>query len=402
MTDQEQNTEQEQEFDLANMSDEQVANLDPSSVGDPIQAGDTDPGDQSVAAADADDNETGDTGGAAPVDDSLGASDGGADSNSTDVFADEGNSDQASSEQQQQTAPSHQDEGQGTADSGEGSQKPSEVDYKAEYDKVMAPFRASKREVKVDNVDDVRTLMQKGADYSRKMEAMKPYTRVIKTLEKNGLIDIDKVNFLIDLNNKDEGAIKQFLKDNDIDPMRVDLEGDTNYQPNDHMIGDKELELDTVLDEIRDTPAFARTVETITNQWDTASRQVLMDNPSVIRIINSHISDGYFDQIVDKVANERTFGRLEGLSDLEAYKTVGDAIHEAGGFAPTQSGTSAAGNTDQGFSQDSGSSSADAENLRNRKKAASPTKGSAGTGKPKINLGALTDEQVENLDFSSL
>lgn len=130
-----------------------------------------------------------------------------------------------------------------------------------------------------------------------------------------------------------------------------------------------------------------------------------MGNPTIIRDINEHMGDGRFDQVIAQVDHERTFGRLEGLSDLEAYKTVGDAIHAAGGFnKPTQSGTSTTGNTNQDFSQNSGSS-AEADKLRIRKKAASPTKGNASTGKSKITksmLAAMTDEQIEKLDPASL
>jgi hypothetical protein len=393
-------SEQEQikpeDIDLINMSDDDFMNLDPGQFG-----GSVDELDQSTTENEATDTSPTETDGAAAEADSEGDTDGDVDTTSTDVTTDADNEQQQATEEQTQTTEVHQTEDQDEADSGDTETQSGDVNYKEEYEKFMAPFKAAKRQITPDSPADMRRLAQMGADYSRKMEAMKPYQRVIKTLEKNGLLDIEKVNFLIDLNKKDPGAIQKFLKDNDIDPHRLALDDDIEYQPTDHMIGDKELALDTVLDEIRDTSSFSRTVKTITDDWDSASRKVLMGNPTIIRDINEHMGNGTFDQVIAKVEHERTFGRLEGLSDLEAYKTVGDAIHAAGGFKPTQSETSTTGNTNQDFSQDSGSS-AEADKLRNRKKAASPTKGNASTGKPKINLANMTDEQVMKLDPSSL
>jgi hypothetical protein len=394
-------TNKQPDINLAEMSDDEIANFDPSRLEGAIDPGVNTPEDQSAAEIEAGENYVEEPDGADLTEDSPDIDEGGADSTSTDVFAD-ADTEQQATEQQDQTTEADQAEDQGENDSGDTEAKSEDVDYEREYNRIMAPFRAAKREIKPKTPDDLRRLAQMGADYSRKMEAMKPYQRVVQTLKKNGLLDIEKVNFLIDLDQKNPEAIKKFLKDNEIDPIAMDLEEDTDYKPTDHMIGDQEMELDTVLDDIRDTPAFARTVKTITEDWDKASRQVLMDNPSVISDINSHISNGQFDQVVDQVTNERAFGRLNGLSDLEAYKQVGDAIHAAGGFnQPNQSGTSASGNTNQDFSQDSGSS-VEADKLRNRKKAASPTKGSASAGKPKIDLSKMTDAQIEELDPATL
>jgi len=373
------------------MTDDDFMKLDPAQFGVPAD-------DESATEAAATDTSTTETDGAAIVADSEGDGDGSADTTSEDVTTDADN-EQQSTEQQTQTSEAHQADDQDDDASGDTETQSAEVNYKEEYEKVMAPFKAAKRQIKPDTPEDLRRLAQMGADYSRKMEAMKPYQRVIKTLEKEGLLDIEKVNFLIDLNKKDPGAIKKFLKDNDIDPMRVDLESDTDYKPTDHMIGDQELELDGVLDEIRNTETFTRTVKTITEDWDSASRQVLMGNPTIIRDINEHMGNGTFDQVIAQVEHERTFGRLQGLSDLEAYKTVGDAIHEAGGFnQPTQPGTSTTGNTNQDSAQTSGSDDA----VKAAKRAASPTKGNASSGKPKLNLAAMTDKQIEELDPASL
>jgi hypothetical protein len=390
MTDQEHTPE----TNLAEMSDDEILNIDPN---------DLEGLEEEILSAtetDTDDNVSDDTGGAESESESPDENVEAADSTSSEELMDDGTDVQATDEQQETTT-SDQDEDRGTAESVEADTATKEIDYKEEFSKVMAPFKASKREIQVNNIDDARRLMQMGVDYSKKMEAMKPYQRVLKTLEKNDLLDMEKVNFLIDLDKKNPDAIRKFLKDSEIDPMDLDLEDNADYRPTDHTVGDSEIALDDVLEQIRDTDAFDRTVDTITKEWDTASRRVLMDNPSVIKTINDHIGAGIFDQIANVVAQEKIYGRLTGLSDLDAYKKVGDAIQAEGGFKqPNPSRTSPPGNTDQGFSQDSGSESKAGVNAR--KRAASPTKGNASAGKTKVNLGSLSDEEIENLDLSTL
>ena len=245
--------------------------------------------------------------------------------------------------------------------------------------------------------------MQMGVDYSRKMEAMKPYQRVLKTLEKNDLLDIGRLNFLIDLDKKNPEAIKKFLKDSEIDPMDLSLEDDTKaYKPTDHMVGEQEVALDNVLDDIRKTDTFDRTAQLISKDWDTASRHVLFEDPQIIRTLNDHMQSGIFDKIAEVMDRERILGRLVGLSDLEAYKTVGDALQAGNAFQPpSPTETSSNGDTPQ-LSQDSGSKSAKADELRNRRLAASPPKGAASAGKPKVDLSKLSDEDIEKMDYTTL
>ena len=302
----------------------------------------------------------------------------------------------------------HEKADQASSDSSEEKGKAKaptkEVDYKAELAEVLAPFKAAKRTITPKTVADVRRLAQMGVDYSRKMEAMKPYQRVLKTLEKANLLDIEKVNFMIDLDKKNPEAIKKFLKDSKIDPMDLNLEDDSTYKPNDHAVGDKELAIDNVIDTIGGTDTYDRTVDVITKQWDTASRKLLMDTPGVIRIINDHMEAGIYDQIADRLASERIFGKHVGLSDLEAYKAVGDAMLDEGVFGtPTQKAPAAKVSGTQDSQDLNGSKDSKAEKKRkDQRKAASPTKGKAAPGKKAPDFSKMSDEDILKFDASTL
>ncbi len=213
------------------------------------------------------------------------------------------------------------------------AQEESAIDYKKEYEKLLAPFVANGKEIRVNNVADAISLMQMGANYNKKMAALKPNLKLLKLLESNGLLSEERVGFLIDLEKKNPDAINKLIKESGIDPMDLDAEKANDYKPTVRTVDDKELELDAVLEEIQDTPSYSKTIQVVGKEWDAASKQTVANSPSILKIINSHMQSGVYDVIQEEIERERMFGRLQGLSDIEAYRQVGDAIQARNGFA---------------------------------------------------------------------
>ena len=207
------------------------------------------------------------------------------------------------------------------------------IDYKSEYERLLAPFKANGREVKVTSVEDAVSLMQMGANYSKKMAALKPNLRLMKMLENSGLLSEEKLSFLIDLEKKDPAAISKLVNESGIDPLELDSEKAKAYTPNSYAVNDKEVVLDMVLEEIRETPSYDRTLDVVSNKWDRESKQAIANQPQLLKVINDHVDRGIYDIIVKEIEQERMFGRLGDISDLDAYRQVGDAIQARGGFA---------------------------------------------------------------------
>lgn len=376
-------------INLAEMSDDAVMNMAPP----------TDDGELELSATETeiDNVETDDTGGADAEDNVDNDTTQEADSTSANVIPDAGDESQTDdTEQLNADADQAESTDETQSDVTDDTTRTGKADV--ELAKLLAPFKAGGRTIKVDTPDDLRQLAQMGVDYSRKMADMKPYRQMLKTLERENLLDGEKMSFLIDLHKKDPAAMKKFFKESGLDPHDLNFEDGTEFTPNDHMIPEKELALDAVLDEIRETPAFERTAKILTDEWDTASKRVLLDNPQGIKIINDHIESGVYDQIIDVMATERALGRLEGLSDLDGYRKIGDAMYAEGKFGtPNEQSTSTTDNDSQDSAQANGS-----ETVKSRKRAASPTKGSASAGKPVLDLANMTDEQVDNIDMATL
>lgn len=272
------------------------------------------------------------------------------------------------------------------------------IDYEAAYKQLTAPFKANGRDIQVKSVEDAIALMQMGANYNKKMVGMKPSLRFLKMLESNGLLDDDKLGFLIDLSKKDPAAISKLVTDSGINPLDLDADKGKEYRPGAHKVNDQELELDGVLDELKDSPHYNRTLQVVATQWDAASKDVIVAKPGIMTVIHGHMESGIYDVIAAEMESERTFGRLKGLSDLDAYEQVGNAINKRGGFD----------HLFKGSSQEQGKpaaapvivqpkpTQADEDKLREKKRAAGITKVAApGATKVDFNPLAMSDEDFK-------
>lgn len=271
------------------------------------------------------------------------------------------------------------------------TQENNEFDYKSAYEKVMAPFKANGVMMQVDNPDDAVRLMQMGANYQKKMQALKPNLKIVKMLDKQGLLDETKIANLIDLASKDPAAIAKLVKDSGIDPLDIDTSVDSGYQPGNHAISDKEYDLDEVLDNLRETSdTYAKTIDVVANQWDTASRKIIYDNPVIIEVIDQHIKNGVFDQVATAVGKERALGGLRGLNDVEAYKTVVDSMAQQGLLVNQH----AAPQAQKPVSSDAKASKS-AKQRQAKRKAAAPTKATSSQAKPGSDAAylGLSDEE---------
>jgi hypothetical protein len=216
--------------------------------------------------------------------------------------------------------------------------------------------------------------MAMGANYNKKMTALKPNLTLMKMLENNDLLDEGKLSYLIDLDKKDPAAITKLLHDSKLNPLDINVDEASSYQPNTYTVGGNEVELDSVLAELRDTSGYDTTIGIIGNKWDESSKVVLMKDPSMIRVINEHVESGVYDKVNAEVEKQRMLGQLNGLSDVEAYKQVGYQMRDQGAFNVQAPATSAP-------KPKPVKAKAANPKLKNKKRAASGTRSTPGKGK---------------------
>lgn len=280
------------------------------------------------------------------------------------------------------------------ADEPKAEDKPEAINYEAEHTRLLEPFTANGKQIKVDSVDEARRLMSMGAGYHKKMASLKPILKVAKLLEQNGLMDETKINYLIDLHTKQPAAITHLLKDANIDPHEVDMDTDVQYTPQARTVSDKELQLDEVLENIQDSPTYSRTLTVITKEWDAQSQSVLVNSPQLISTINEQVSNGDYDQVTALVERERALGNLLGMSDIDAYYTLGDQLARKGHLVSQQK---------QNKTESPAMSPAEkpaplAEEVRRRKKSAAVTRTSPSVQSTEVpDILGMSDEEFAKL-----
>ena len=204
-----------------------------------------------------------------------------------------------------------------------------EPNYKAMVEQLLSPFKANGREIKVESVDEAISLMQMGANYSKKMAAMKPHLQMLRTLEKNNLLSQDKLNLLVELDKGNPEAIANLLRTKNIDPLDLDIESAASYTPVDHKVGDNEFAVEEAFNAIEHTPTYSDTVNVIAS-LDDASKREIANDVGFISALNSHIASGIYQKVMAEVDKQKALGNFAGMSTLTAYCRVGDMMNQKG------------------------------------------------------------------------
>jgi len=267
-----------------------------------------------------------------------------------------------------------------------------DFDYKAGYEEILAEFKAGGKDIKIDNIEDARKLMQMGAGFASNQRKIKPHLKIIKALKKNGLLDPEKVNHLIDVGLNNPEAIAKVLKDSGIDPLDIKTGEEGEYKPTNHEVSDEEFDLDQAIDGIKGSGSYDKSIAIMGEQWDTKSRKIISENPQIVSVINDHVESGVFDAVQSHVDKERALGRLEGVPDVEAYYNAVTVLKENGSLTDSKASDSA----EPKVEDDSLKKEAKKKQVakRNKKrKAAGPVKGKPAKVKSSEDFDDLSDEE---------
>lgn len=235
----------------------------------------------------------------------------------------------------QQGASPEDDAAQG--DAGQDTKKAeTAVNYEDAYKQIMAPFKANKRDFAPKSPEEAVRLMQMGANYTQKMQALAPNMKLLRMLENHGLLDESKINHMIDLNRKDPAAIQKLLYDGKIDPLDLSTTEEPAYTPGNHSVSDQEMGFHNALNDVLSTSGGRETVQLINTNWDQASKQAIYKEPEILAIINEQRENGIFDRISAEIDRRKILGEMNGVPFIQAYKTVGDTLHAQGLLVPAQ------------------------------------------------------------------
>lgn len=260
-----------------------------------------------------------------------------------------------------------------------------ESNYKAFYEKVMAPFKANGKLIELKSPEEAIQLMQMGANFTRKMQDIAPHRKVLLMLENNGLLDETKLSYLIDIDKKNPEAIKRLVKESGIDPLDIDTETEPAYTVgNHHAVSDQEANFRSVLDELVSTPTGQETARVI-SEWDQASKNKLWNEPAAMVAINQQRENGIYDLISSEIERQKALGNIPvDTPFLDAYTHVGNMLQQEGALGTPQPQAPIATKVAAPKNRVDNSDKA---------KAAAPSKSTSKKAAPLVNPLAMSDEE---------
>lgn len=196
---------------------------------------------------------------------------------------------------------------------------------------ITSPFKANNVKVQVDKPEDVIKFMQMGMNYQKKLAGIRPHLGALKSLEQNGLLDNEKINFMVDLMQGKPEAIAQFLKEKQVDTYSLPDIEETPYKPDNHIPSAEQLTFDETVAELIETDTGKRVINDI-RDWDTDSISEIYNDPKLLNTLDSHAETGLYDDTMSILAREKALGNIpSGLSMIDAYDSIATRLLETQG-----------------------------------------------------------------------
>ena len=164
-------------------------------------------------------------------------------------------------------------------------------------------------------------IFPQAADYTKKMQAIKPFRKRIDYMEQVNMTD-SEFNFLMDLSKGDKAAITELIKRTGVDALELDTENN-NYVAKNYGRDDIELDIKEVVSVIKDDKEYTTTYNVLNSQWDDTSRAEFLKEPKKIAQLHQDVKDGLFD-IINPMAQKLKVYDGNTKSDLDYYGIAAD------------------------------------------------------------------------------
>ena len=205
------------------------------------------------------------------------------------------------------------------------------------YKQIFAPFKAAGREFQVRDVNEAISLMQKGVDYTRKQQALKPRLMEMRALEEQGMLG-SNLNYAIDLFKGNPQAIAKLIKEKNIDVNQIMPQQTTNefgetvtqeqkpYIPNNYSVSPAQYELQEAFDNLKTAGTYDVTMSAL-GDMDQSSKTKFANNPKYINALSELVTSGLYDTLKKELDHARIVDdpHIRGLDDFDALDKLGRA-----------------------------------------------------------------------------
>ncbi|AGM46829.1 hypothetical protein AD45P2_00050 [Alteromonas phage vB_AmaP_AD45-P2] len=241
---------------------------------------------------------------------------------------DEGSDDETSNESETSDADEEDDSDAEDADPDEEADEADETssddadeDDDAEQPAQMYKFRANGKDYEFSSeeiVDQFPKIFGQAMDYTKKMQAIKPWRKTIDAVESAELTHED-VSLMIDVLKGDKGAMTEVLKRTGLEAHELDTEEAGEYVAKDYGRDESALAIKDIVNDIGSDPEYKTTHNILSKEWDEKSWGTITENPDMIRLLHEDVKSGMYAQL-QPVAEKLKVYDNGRKSDLDYYK----------------------------------------------------------------------------------
>ena len=181
-------------------------------------------------------------------------------------------------------------------------------------------FKANGKEYEFSE-DEVREQFPKifgqAMDYTKKMQAIKPWRKTIDAIE-GAQLSHEDVSLMIDVLKGDKDAVAAVLKRTGVDALELDIE-QSRYVPKDYGRDDKALAVKDVIEEISGDVEYNTTYKILSKEWDDGSFREMTSDPELIKLLHIDVKSGMYDKVQPIAEKLKVYDRGK-RSDLDYYK----------------------------------------------------------------------------------
>tara|TARA_R110000744_G_scaffold147612_8_gene260602 strand:+ start:895 stop:2124 length:1230 start_codon:yes stop_codon:yes gene_type:complete len=193
-----------------------------------------------------------------------------------------------------------------------------EMQPKREYS-----FRANGKDYEFSSeeiVDQFPKIFGKAMDYTKKMQAIKPWRKTIDAIEE-AKISHNDVSLMIDVLKGDKEAITEVLKRTGTDTLELNTEEDSNYIAKDYGRDESALAISDIVDEIHQDVEYATTHNILSKEWDERSWETISKNPEMIKLLHTDVKSGMY-KTLQPIAEKLKVYDGGNKPDLDYYKAA--------------------------------------------------------------------------------
>ena len=170
------------------------------------------------------------------------------------------------------------------------------------------------------NPQELIKAQQMAMGLSKRFEAFNKYRPYLKPLQDRKLIENEEqFNLMLSVMDGDKEAIKKLIKDKEIDIVDLDTD-EINYQNESKVADDIQVKAQDFLERLEDYGVQDKA--DIVNNWDGESVYKVLNEPAVRDDLLTHMANGAFDGVMNKVEEKKLkdfSGRLSSVPTIDLY-----------------------------------------------------------------------------------